>query len=398
MSHAAMRTERPVILVPVLREYDSGFWLGGRNYLISWIHALETLPASEQPRIIVAAAPAAPADLVAELFKRSSAILLFNMQGRIDDMKPVLRRWLKRHGATAEERLRRIFDSIVASFPVLGPEMQVPRPIFWIPDFQHRRLPDQFSERERAERDRIYGLIATKNERLILSSRDVLKDFREFYPEAAVRPHVWSFVTSLDPSVVPPEDPRPRFGLPEKYLYLPNQFWRHKNHITAIRALSILRANGIDATLVCTGGPLDYRWPDHFSRLQQAIGAAGLNDRVRYLGIVSREQQIQLFRYAAAVIQPSLFEGWSTVVEDTKSMGRPLIASDIPVHREQADARTLFFKPTDPENLATVIARVYGDLRPGPDLAMEREATQTRIARQKSAAREFMRIATSPPH
>jgi hypothetical protein len=32
---------------------------------------------------------------------------------------------------------------------------------------------------------------------------------------------------------------------------------------------------------------------------------------------------------ATAIMQPSLFEGWSTVIEDAKSLQVPVIASDL---------------------------------------------------------------------
>lgn len=48
-----------------------------------------------------------------------------------------------------------------------------------------------------------------------------------------------------------------------------------------------------------------------------------------------------LLRAANAVLQPSHFEGWSTVLEDARVVGARVIASDFPVHIEQnlLDAR-----------------------------------------------------------
>jgi len=60
-------------------------------------------------------------------------------------------------------------------------------------------------------------------------------------------------------------------------------------------------------------------------------------------------------RVAGAVINPSLFEGWSTTVEEAKSMGVPMLLSDIGVHREQAEGRASFFDPHAPETLADLL-------------------------------------------
>ncbi len=54
-----------------------------------------------------------------------------------------------------------------------------------------------------------------------------------------------------------------------------------------------------------------------------------------------------LLRGAAAVLQPSRFEGWSTIIEDAKSLGKPIVASDIAVHREQLDGEQSSLLPLD---------------------------------------------------
>ena len=50
-------------------------------------------------------------------------------------------------------------------------------------------------------------------------------------------------------------------------------------------------------------------------------------------------------RSSVAVINPSLVEGWSTSVEEAKSLRVPLVLSNIPVHREQAIRDAIFFDP-----------------------------------------------------
>ena len=65
----------------------------------------------------------------------------------------------------------------------------------------------------------------------------------------------------------------------------------------------------------------------------------------RCLGLVSYADLIGLMRYLTALINPSLFEGWSTTVEEAKSLGKTIILSDIPVHREQAPENGRFFDP-----------------------------------------------------
>jgi len=70
------------------------------------------------------------------------------------------------------------------------------------------------------------------------------------------------------------------------------------------------------------------------------------------LGLVPYDDLSSLMHHALAVINPSLFEGWSTTVEEAKSQGKTVLLSDIPVHREQVPKRGHYFRPDAPEELA----------------------------------------------
>ena len=50
---------------------------------------------------------------------------------------------------------------------------------------------------------------------------------------------------------------------------------------------------------------------------------------------------------ALSVIQPSKFEGWSTVIEDAMSMNQTVIASSIDVNREQLGDEGIYFNQDD---------------------------------------------------
>jgi glycosyltransferase involved in cell wall biosynthesis len=76
----------------------------------------------------------------------------------------------------------------------------------------------------------------------------------------------------------------------------------------------------------------------------------GLAPWFRHLGLIPFDDVLALNAAADAVLNPSLFEGWASSVEEAKSLGTPLILSDIDVHREQAPSAQ-FFSPRNPEAL-----------------------------------------------
>jgi glycosyltransferase involved in cell wall biosynthesis len=175
---------------------------------------------------------------------------------------------------------------------------------------------------------------------------------------------------------------RKKFDLPDRFVVAPNQFWRHKNHLGVLRALRILKDRGTPVHCVFTGLLHDARDPgnDYLSQVLQAIASEGVREHISLLGFVSREDLISLMRTAALVLQPSFSEGWSTSVQDAKALGRPVLCSDLPVHREQAPASLGFFSPADPADLADKLATAFSGLPAGPDEQSEAPSLAREIA------------------
>jgi len=260
--------------------------------------------------------------------------------------------------------------------------------IGWIPDFQHVYLPEFFPEAECRYRDHTFRLLAQRSALVMVSSQDALDHFGTFIPEYAHKARVVPFPSlyayeSFEGDTVLTQR---KFNLPVKFALVANQFWRHKNHQVVIDAISQLRRKDMHIHIVMTGLPVDSRDPNNetTSRILQAIASAGLVDKITVLGMVSFQDLTNLMRTAAVVIQPSRFEGWSTVVQDCKALGRPLICSDIPVHREQAPQALGFFPCDRADILADSLAANWTSLEPGPNRAMEEQAL--------AGEREFARL------
>ena len=83
-----------------------------------------------------------------------------------------------------------------------------------------------------------------------------------------------------------------------------------------------------------------------------------------------------------AVINPSFFEGWSTTVEEVKSVGKKIVLSDLEVHREQAPDSAYFFAPDDVKDLHEVLSQLWANNEGGPDFELEEKARQTFHRRQ----------------
>lgn len=276
---------------------------------------------------------------------------------------------------------------------VLLPLLDVPpwltasKLVGWIPDFQHVYLPEFFKQSEIQRRNATIRRLAERAALIMLSSNAAREDFLAVAPNQIGKARVVPFPSLLvfEPLPRDPISTRNNFNLRHKFALVANQFWAHKNHLAVVAALDRLKRRGIEIPVVMTGLPADYRDPtnSNLSSLLQAIAAAGLNGQITILGQVPFSDLISLMRVAAVIIQPSRFEGWSTVVQDSKALGRPLICSDIAVHREQAPKALGFFPCNDPEGLADLLASHWESLAAGPEPDVEAES----LAREHEFAR-----------
>lgn len=342
-----------------LRVLANPAWRGGMNYVVNWARACAFLPPEERPLIFLLCVDE-PSREVAEGLRP----LVEGVRG-FDEARAL--------GLDLVFPVTQIFEAPFAA-PWAG----------WIPDWQCKYLPEMFDALERARRNLHYGLLATRAPLLALSSRMAIDDTRRLFGERLVS-HEWlPFPAVLDAAEEAAVAPRAEYEIPERYFVVCNQWWRHKNHRLVLEALRRLPPDS--PACVFTGATTDPRWPEHFAEMSAMVTEHGLDARVRILGAVPRLAQIGLMREAIAVIQPSRFEGWSTVVEEARALGTPLLLSRFPVHLEQAPPGARFFDPDAPEELAALMSEAAL-----ARVAPARSADQTEYVR--SCARRLVALA-----
>lgn len=107
--------------------------------------------------------------------------------------------------------------------------------------------------------------------------------------------------------------------------------------------------------------------------LAASTGVTGVEVRLR----CSDDELEQLYASAAAVILPSLEEGFGLPVLEAQVAGIPVCCSDIPAHREAAaGGKAVWFDPRSRAAISDAIDRVV-DLRPGPSPQLLRPAEFT---------------------
>jgi glycosyltransferase involved in cell wall biosynthesis len=339
----------------VIDDGGSG-WMGGANYIRNLISVIaDNLSGELQPVLLTSSEESALkwSGLKGVDVAMESGVKATSMRWRSGK---ALQRFLGRD-PLFEATLHRHRIDVLSHSGHLGWRPSVPV-ISWIPDFQHVRMPEFFEPSECLARDRRFHRLCDWSSLVIVSSEDARKDLIRFSPGQAAKARVLRFASGMvvaSPTLPSRSVVEASLGELPPYFHLPNQFWKHKNHLVAVRAAKLLADEGHRFCVVATGNPFDSKQPEYARTVTDEINRLGLKNIFLTPGLVPYELLIALMSNAVSVINPSRFEGWSTSVEESKALGRSIILSDIPVHREQAPQRGVYFDPDSPEALAAAM-------------------------------------------
>lgn len=139
----------------------------------------------------------------------------------------------------------------------------------------------------------------------------------------------------------------------------------HKNLAALLNAYAALRTRRADVPpLVVVGDLSEDPYLSAAADVRDQIAHLGLDRCVRLPGFVPDETLACLYSAATAVVLPSLAEGFGLPAVEAAACGAPIIASDLPAHRESLGEAAIYFRPTDVGALTCALERMIDE----PDL------------------------------
>ena len=157
----------------------------------------------------------------------------------------------------------------------------------------------------------------------------------------------------------PPEEP---------YCLLVGNALPHKNLAAGVAAFGAsTRAWRDRMTLVVAAHGLDDSKRDALGLVLDSVG--GDSARLLVIPQLGRRDFARLIREAAVLLAPSLHEGFSLPIVEALDLGVPVVASDIPAHRNLLGADPALAPPDVPTRLAMALDGVLDD----PAAALERQ-------------------------
>jgi glycosyltransferase involved in cell wall biosynthesis len=235
---------------------------------------------------------------------------------------------------------------------VMLPRLEAPSAATTIHDLQHEEFPEFFSRAQLAYRRAVYGWTVRKSRIVITDSehgRQVLVERLRLNPERVRAIHL-----AVDHRRFTP-DGSPR----EPFLLYPANSWPHKNHQRLFEAFALVRAERPELTLVLTGAG--------HRRLPIPAG-------VQSRGHVPFDELVRLYRTAAALVFPSLYEGFGIPCLEAMACDCPVAVSRVASLPEVCGEAAVYVDPLSVESIAQGIRDVLD--RP-PEGGVQRAARFT---------------------
>jgi glycosyltransferase involved in cell wall biosynthesis len=227
-------------------------------------------------------------------------------------------------------------------------------------DLMHRyerRFPEVGSTREYWDRESRYRRIAESAAAILVDSEVGRQQVHESYGYPLDRIFVLPYAppryltdAARDPSF------SGRYRLPDKFIFYPAQFWRHKNHENLIRAVALLVQRLPDLHLVLAGSP-----KNGYAASMDVVAQLGIGTRVHAIGYVSDSDMPELYRRARALVMPTYFGPTNIPPLEAFTVGCPVAVSRIYGMPKQVGTAALLFNPDSPEQIADCIERLWTD-------------------------------------
>lgn len=142
--------------------------------------------------------------------------------------------------------------------------------------------------------------------------------------------------------------------LPKNFIFYPAQTWFHKNHITILKALLLLKKRNINIPLIMCGSKKSAH-----NSIIEFIKSNKL-ENVFHLGIVSDEELLFLYKKCKFLITASIYESSSLPILEAAAVGVNVIASKTEPNLEIASKLKInLYEKYDHIFLSELLVKLY---------------------------------------
>jgi len=230
-------------------------------------------------------------------------------------------------------------------------------------DIQHRSQP-WFPEVSKnglwVSRETYYAKYLRKASFILACNNTARQEISFYYqiPEVRFRllPHPTPTIEHI-PSAEEVKSVLDKYLIKKPYLLYPAQFWAHKNHINLLKAQKILLDEyRMDFQLVLVGSEQGNKL-----FVQKMVGELGLEESVKLLGFIPKEDLVALYCGAFALSYVTYFGPENLPPLEAFVCKCPVIASRVPGAEEQLGDAAILVNGSKPDEIAQAVRRLEVD-------------------------------------
>jgi len=224
-------------------------------------------------------------------------------------------------------------------------------------DIQEYHFPKYFSLLERLRRVIKNNMAIMDSNQIIVSfnhvKNDIVKHFNIEEEKVSICPPPFSDDWFLKKNESDWNEIQKKYALKRKYILYPAATWVHKNHTKLLEAVKIIKDEGLEIDLVCTGNKTA-----HYKTILKKIEELMLSEVVHFLGIVPEEDLISLYKNTSLVVIPTIYEAGSAPLYEAMRYQVPVICSNVTSLPDTIDNDEFIFNPNSVDEMVSLIKKM----------------------------------------
>jgi glycosyltransferase involved in cell wall biosynthesis len=239
--------------------------------------------------------------------------------------------------------------------PVINPYLALysaPIMIFTLHDLQEIYYPENFSLKYKVLRRIILTWLTKSADFVLCEHKVVAESIKRNYPNAKDKVRVCTA-----PAILKCKHDDLPYSIVDRrrVFFYPAATWRHKNHLTLIKAFKEFLKEYPDFKLICTGSKTSW-----YTNIEDYVKEHALEHAVNFKGYIGIDELCSLYKSSFAVLIPSLFESISIPVLEAMESKTLVAGSNIPGIISQLDKGKagILFNGSDSEEILKVMHRI----------------------------------------
>ncbi|EKE20667.1 MAG: mannosyltransferase B-like protein [uncultured bacterium] len=149
-----------------------------------------------------------------------------------------------------------------------------------------------------------------------------------------------------------------KYNLPEKFILYIGTLQPRKNIPLLIEAYAKIKNKIPEIKLVLAGNKNGHNFD---KKINEVLLKNDLNKDIIFAGFIDTIDKVVVYKMATVYVFPSFYEGFGIPILEAMSQGVPVLASDIPPHREVGVNEDIYFNPNSIDNLSDMLYNICID-------------------------------------